>query len=211
MSGSSQCKLTMNTDKVTVKQEKIEGANTPWEVKQEPGSAIKQEKPWKETKIPIKKEKKPVKSSLKDKFGPTERVRRVSKLPKTEEQRAAQLICSRNYAAVESERKDFGLIPLELDAGSGIRSLVIHATRGVTASEAFQNVRQGGTIRVVKGRTRISRKKPNDKHRYPSELRVRFITPTRYVPPGSKISCLTIGVDDSEWQSLMTNSRRPLD
>ena len=38
-------------------------------------------------------------------------------------------------------------------------------------------------------------------------LRVRFTTPARYYSPGSKVTTLTVGVDETDWQSLMADAR----
>jgi hypothetical protein len=106
-------------------------------------------------------------------------------------------ICPQNYAAMEASAKNYGLIPMGVE--KGVRTLIMHVPRGKIAWEVFQHVQPGGTLQVVKGRKGGKNWKT---------LGVRFTSPARYFPPGVKVSCLTIGVDDTEWQSLMTKPRR---
>lgn len=111
--------------------------------------------------------------------------------------KSTRWICPQNYAAMEASAKNFGLIPMGVD--KGVRTLIMHVPKGKTAWEVFQNVQPGCTLQVVKGRKGGKNWK---------RLGVRFTSPARYFPPGVKVSCLTIGVDDTEWQSLMTKPRR---
>jgi hypothetical protein len=113
-----------------------------------------------------------------------------------EHDREPRWICAQNYAAVEATDKDFGLIPMGVE--NGVRSLVMHVPKGKQGWKVFQNVQPGGVIQVVRRR---------NGGREARNLRVRYTTPTRYTAPGQKVSCLTIGVDDAEWQSLMVKPR----
>ena len=106
-------------------------------------------------------------------------------------------IGAQNYAAVEADSKEFGLIPMGVE--SGVRTLIMHVPRGKQGWQVFQHVQPGGAIKVVKVRSGGTD---------PRVLRVRFTTPSQYYPPGAKVSCITIGVDDAEWQSLMTKPCR---
>jgi hypothetical protein len=106
-------------------------------------------------------------------------------------------ICSQNYAALEAGSKEFGLIPMGVEGG--VRTLIMHVAKGKQGWQVFQHVQPGGTIRVVKVRSGGTD---------PRVLRVRFTAPSQYYPPGAKVSCITIGVDDAEWQSLMTKAHR---
>lgn len=123
----------------------------------------------------------------------TKQVKRARKAPEKTSGRSPRLLSTKNYAAVDAE-STFGLIPT--GGEMGVQSLIMHAHRGVQGWESFREVRPGAILRVVR--------KAGEK---PTELRVRFTTPTRYIPPGAKISCMTIGVDEAEWRSLMSNPR----
>lgn len=113
----------------------------------------------------------------------------------------AHLLRVKNYAAVDASFGNFGLIPMGVE--NGVRSLIVHVPRGKASWVVFHNIRPGGTIRVVLT-SNVPRRKKNE----PKTLNVRYTTPTKYFPPGAKTSCLTIGVDDAEWQSLMRKPRR---
>lgn len=39
-------------------------------------------------------------------------------------------------------------------------------------------------------------------------LRVRFTSPSQYYSPGRKVTSMTIGVDEMDWQSLMAKAHR---
>lgn len=112
----------------------------------------------------------------------------------------SHLLRVQNYAAMEASFGNFGLIPMGVE--KGMRSLIVHVPRGKQSYYVFQNIRPGGTIRVVRS-CNVPHRRKND----PQTLHVRYTTPTKYFPPGAKLSCLTIGVDDAEWQSLMTKPR----
>lgn len=107
------------------------------------------------------------------------------------------LVCARNYAAVDSRRETYGLIDQGL-VDAGTRTMVMHVRRGLPAWDILGAVKPG-TILSAKSQSGRGGSTP---------LRVRFTTPTRYYPPGCKFSTMTVGVDETDWQSLMAKARR---
>lgn len=98
-------------------------------------------------------------------------------------------VCARNYAAVEAQRERYGLI--DMGSSGGSQALVVHVRkRNREPREVLNGIRQGSVLRA--------RRRGRD-----ADLRVRFVTPARYYSPGSKITTLCIGVDQSDWQSLI--------
>ena len=98
-------------------------------------------------------------------------------------------VCARNYAAVEAQRERYGLI--DMGSSGGSQALVVHVRkRNREPQEVLNGIRQGCVLRA--------RRRGRD-----ADLRVRFVTPARYYSPGSKITTLCIGVDQSDWQSLI--------
>ena len=99
-------------------------------------------------------------------------------------------VCARNYAAVEARLERYGLIDMGRSSG-GNQALVVHVRkRNREPLEVLNGIRQGCVLRA--------RRRGRD-----ADLRVRFVTPARYYSPGSKITTLCIGVDQSDWQSLI--------
>ena len=98
-------------------------------------------------------------------------------------------VCAKNYAAVEARLERYGLIDMGRSGGS--QALVVHVRkRNREPLGVLDGIRQGSVIRA--------RRRGRD-----ADLRVRFVTPARYYSPGSKITTLCIGVDQSDWQSLI--------
>jgi hypothetical protein len=106
-------------------------------------------------------------------------------------------LCSRNYAAVDAKRESYGLIDQgTVDAGT--RTMVMHVKRRQTAWDVL-NVVKPGSILAAKSRSGRGS---------PTPLRVRFTTPNKYYSPGCKVTSMTIGIDEADWQSLMAKARR---
>jgi hypothetical protein len=210
---------------VEVKQEDPCAEETPWgavEVKQEDPS-VKEEASWRTAEVKqeddpsMEEEEAPWDKQVEQEDAegspqtPPKEVTSHRKTKKPLKKRKApldedsmtltHLLDSRNYAAVEAGSKSFGLIPMGIE--NNVRSLIVHVPRGKQGYSLFQNIRPGGTIRVVLNSKFIKRKTYEAK-----TLKVRFTTPTKYIPPGAKVSCMTIGVDDAEWQSLMAKPPR---
>ena len=180
---------------VRVKQESQ--SDTPWEVPKTKNSRHP-------VRIPDAPDERMVWQATEDTrlTGDAKKTRQIVKpnRPEKPKTRSTRFISAKNYAAVDAESKAFGLIPTDMPGGTdGLQHLIMHAPRGVPGWKSFQEVRPGALLRVVKN---------DGKDRTPIELQVRFTTPTRYIPPGAKISCMTIGVDGAEWKSLMSNPRR---
>lgn len=105
--------------------------------------------------------------------------------------------CMQNYVAVDPSREIFGLIDQGLADGA-TRSFVMHVRRGQTPWTVLGAIRPGVLLPVISrsGRGGIT------------SLRVRFTTPAQYYSPGSKVTSMRIGVDEADWQSLMTKAHR---
>ena len=105
-----------------------------------------------------------------------------------------RLVRQRNYAAVDAERGEYGLI----DRGVhevGVRGLVLHKTargRRGGGARGGPDVRPGTVLRVRSPATGGA-----------GTLRVRFTTPARYYAPGQKVTTLRVGVDASDWQRFV--------
>lgn len=108
----------------------------------------------------------------------------------------SHLICARNYAAVDARRQTFGLIDQGL-VDAGARTMVMHVRRGQPAWDILNAVKPGSFLEAKSKSGRGS----------PTQLRVRFTTPTKYYPPGCKFTTMTVGVDEMDWQSLMAKAR----
>lgn len=108
-----------------------------------------------------------------------------------EKRRAARLLRTENYAAVEATNGDFGLIDNGSDAG-GCKPLLVHVPRREAHPWRILNtIRPGVMLRI---RTR--------KGGAPQCVRVRYTTPARYYAPGTRVSTLAIGVDSTDWRCL---------
>lgn len=105
--------------------------------------------------------------------------------------------CMQNYVAVDPSREMFGLIDQGLADGA-TRSFVMHVRRGQTPWTVLGAIRPGVLLPVISksGRGGVT------------NLRVRFTTPAQYYSPGSKVTSMRIGVDEADWQSLMTKAHR---
>lgn len=100
---------------------------------------------------------------------------------------------TQNYAAVDPEGKLFGLIDQGL-ADPRCRSLTVHVRRNRVPWPILNAIRPGVLLQA-----RLPRSSQT------VGLRVRFTTPARYYSPGAKVSTLAIGVDESDWRSLMAH------
>ena len=76
--------------------------------------------------------------------------------------------------------------------------MVIHVKRKQIAWDVL-NVVKPGSILAAKSRSGRGS---------PTPLRVRFTTPNKYYSPGCKVTSMTIGIDEADWQSLMAKARR---
>lgn len=107
------------------------------------------------------------------------------------------LLQAANYAAVDPKGKVYGLIDAGL-SDAGTRALIMHVRKKLRSYPVFEKIRPGELLpassRSRRGGTTL--------------LRVRYTTPTRYYTPGSKVSCMTVGVDEADWQSLVAKAHR---
>jgi hypothetical protein len=100
-----------------------------------------------------------------------------------------------NYSAVEAVTGGYGLI----DRGSqevGLQTLIMHTPKSRRKQEGLPDgvgVRPGSILKVSS----------TSKGGGTGLLRVRFVTPTRYYSPGTRITTVSIGVDAADWQDLM--------
>ena len=119
-------------------------------------------------------------------------------------------VCAKNYAAMDAEGGESGLIGVGGPADSnpdGVRSLVMHVPRKVQHRaggghvRVLNHVRPGSILRVQ----RVFKRGRDDEEAPPPvrELRVRFTTPARYYGPGSRVTTLAIGVDEADWQEVL--------
>jgi hypothetical protein len=105
----------------------------------------------------------------------------------------ARQVSARNYAAVEHGLERYGLIDMGTIASSQQRSLLIHVRRRCREPYKVLNAVRPGTLLPAKAVGRNRR----------ADLRVRFTTPARYYSPGAPVTTLIVGVDESDWRSLM--------
>ena len=106
-----------------------------------------------------------------------------------------RLVSMRNYAAVDAEKGDYGLI----DRGvrqTGVRALVMHGRRA-RKGDPLAAVRPGTILQVYSSVNGCGGK-----------LRVRYTTPARYYSPGQRVSTMGIGVDERDWL-LLTSAPAP--
>jgi hypothetical protein len=104
-------------------------------------------------------------------------------------------VCAKNYAAIDAEDGAYGLIAPERSLPQdGMRPLLMHVPRGKSRQrpwDVLNQVRPGSVLTVKRGeRTR--------------NLVVRFTTPARYYSPGARVTTLSIGVDEAEWQDVLS-------
>lgn len=109
----------------------------------------------------------------------------------------SSMLCVKNYEAVDPSREVYGLINQGL-SDTGTRTLIMHVRRGQVPWVVFGGVRPGGVLPVIAKSGRGGT----------TSLRVRFTTPAKYYSPGRKVTSMTIGVDEMDWQSLMTKAHR---
>ncbi len=109
----------------------------------------------------------------------------------------SSLLCVKNYEAVDPSRELYGLINQGL-SDTGTRSLIMHVRRGQTPWVVLGAVKPGGILPVIAKSGRGGT----------TPLRVRFTSPSQYYSPGRKVTSMTIGVDEMDWQSLMTKAHR---
>ena len=108
------------------------------------------------------------------------------------------LISAQNYAAIEAGAERYGLIDMgPIDAGSR-RLLTVHARKNNKAPHSILNTIRPGSVLFVKRGRRVGRT---------MQLHVRFTTPAKYYSPGAKMSTLSVGVDEVDWQSLIADAR----
>ena len=107
------------------------------------------------------------------------------------------MLSVKNYVAVDPSREVFGLIDQGL-SDTGTRSLIMHLRRGQLPWEIFGAVKPGGVLPVIAKSGRGGT----------IPLHVRFTTPAMYYAPGRKMTSMTIGVDETDWQSLMAKAHR---
>lgn len=100
-----------------------------------------------------------------------------------------------NYAAVDPTREVYGLIDEGL-SDPGTRSLIMHVRRKLPAFPVLEKIRPGGLLPAASRNNRGG----------VTLLRVRYTTPCRYFSPGSKVSSITVGVDEADWQSLVAKA-----
>lgn len=104
---------------------------------------------------------------------------------------STRFIGAQNYAAVEAGAERYGLIDAG-PSGQG-RSLIVHVRKNQVAWPILNPIRPGAILRA-----RPASGGPA------GELRVRYTTPAGYFSPGKKVSTLAIGVDESDWRSLVS-------
>lgn len=103
------------------------------------------------------------------------------------------------YAAVDADHGEYGLV---LDTGpnqqQGVQSLTLKILRHVHYPwKVLQKIRPGSTL-AVHGPSSLRR----------VLLRVRYTTPARYYPPGTRIASLAVGVDLTDWRCLTADPSR---
>ena len=109
----------------------------------------------------------------------------------------SSLLCVKNYVAVDPSREMYGLINQGL-SDTGTRSLIMHVRRGQSPWVVLGAVKVGGVLPVIAKSGRGGT----------TSLRVRFTSPSQYYSPGRKVTSMTIGVDEMDWQSLMAKAHR---
>lgn len=117
--------------------------------------------------------------------------------PKKTETTGARLASARNYAAIEAEHGDYGLIDMG-QAGGG-QSLLIHVARKnhPTPWTVLGGIRPGSTLKAISVHGGS-----------PVTLRVRYTTPARYYSPGARVTTLAVAVDSADWRSLRADAPR---
>ena len=122
--------------------------------------------------------------------------KRASSQPE-EEPAPRRLVSAANYAAIEADQERYGLIDsVSQDKhAAGTHQLIVHARKkNPEAFRVLNEIRPGSILQARRADRRAG-------------LRVRFTTPARYYSPGSKVTTLTVGVDETDWQSLMADAR----
>ena len=98
-------------------------------------------------------------------------------------------IQSKNYSAIEKHGR-FGLIDMGI-ASPGVRCLTLHIPKSRNFLFPLNNLKVGDIINVIKRDTNES-----------LTLCLCFTTPSRYYSPGTRITTLTIGVDERAWSKV---------
>lgn len=107
------------------------------------------------------------------------------------------LLKAANYTAVDPSRKLYGLIDRGL-SDTGTRAVLLHVRNRQDPYPIFNKVRPGEVLPATKKSNRGGT----------TYLRVRYITPFKYYQPGHKISTMLVGVDETDWQSLVAKAHR---
>ena len=107
------------------------------------------------------------------------------------------LLRAANYSAVDPSRGVYGLIDQGL-SDPGTRALIMHILPKKDAWPVLEKVRPGTLLPAISKSGRGGR----------TTLRVRYTTPTKYFSPGCKVSSVTVGVDEADWQSLVMKAHR---
>jgi hypothetical protein len=107
------------------------------------------------------------------------------------------LLRAANYAAVDPSRGIYGLIDQGL-SDPGTRALIMHILPKRDAWPVLEKIRPGTLLPAISKSGRGGR----------TALRVRYTTPTKYFSPGCKVSSVTVGVDEADWQSLVMKAHR---
>lgn len=104
-----------------------------------------------------------------------------------------RLVAARNYAAIEHGRERYGLI--DSGVAGPTRELIVHVRKKFRGPfRVLNDIRPGSVLAVARRGGRQA------------QLRVRFTTPARYYSPGCPVTTMNIGVDETDWQSLMVST-----
>lgn len=112
----------------------------------------------------------------------------------------ARLVSAANYAAMEADSDQYGLIDMGTNRADGTRSLLVHVPRRAQRNGAWrvlEQFRPGAVLRV-----KVAPSGPV------LPLRVRYTTPARYYSPGTQVSSLWVGVDEPGWLALGASAPR---
>jgi hypothetical protein len=106
-----------------------------------------------------------------------------------------RLVSMSNYAAVDAEQGDYGLIDRGIRQ-TGVRALVMHGRKRARdrRRDPLAAVKPGTILQVFSSVSGCGGK-----------LRVRYTTPARYYSPGQRVTTMGIGVDERDWR-LLTSS-----
>ena len=117
----------------------------------------------------------------------------IETTPDIKASQARRLVTARNYAAIEHGQERYGLI--DSGAAGPARELIVHVRKKFgDPFRVLNGIRAGSVLTAKRGARQ-------------GQLRVRFTTPARYYSPGCPVTTLNIGVDETDWQSLMAGAR----